>query len=230
MNKKKENLRNSLNPEEKMDGTDQNEEEVLKELQIHNEEGQKEQKQATDSSIFEGKIEADDNEEERFQQIFESLSANKSLLSKLIELVEINNKRSQYKDEAILRMQKQIGEYEKGIIKSVKETLIRDIILFYDSLTGFYKKFKDEAKSINDFEYEYKLLEDELLDLLYCQNVERINLENNQKYDRTLQKVVRIEPTNNKNENELIIKKILDGFKWDEKILRKQEVVVKKFE
>ncbi len=189
----------------------------------------------SDNRIIKSKdIESNENDSidytlNELSKVSEMVNKNSSILSKILNVVKLNDERNRYKDESILRMQKQLTEYEKDIKKSIKETLIKDIILFYDSLTGFYEKYKYQLKSIDGCNSEFELLVDELLELLFCQNIELIDIDIDQNYNRNYQKVVRTEPTMNTQENEKVVKKIRDGFKWDEKVLRKQEIVVKKF-
>ena len=153
-----------------------------------------------------------------------------TIIDQIAELSQSNKElsgRMAYKDEAIIRMQKRLEEYEKDLLKSIKEILIKDIILFYDSLAKFSKKFEPLGANNEDFSQEIKLLQDELLDILFTQNVELIACKTNQKYDRNYQKVIRTEPTDNEDEHEIITQIIRDGFIWNENILRKQEVVLK---
>lgn len=164
-----------------------------------------------------------------FQQIIELTSENKSTISELLSIVKEKNERDKYKDEAIIRMQKRLEEYEKDLFKSIKESLIKDFILFYDSLIKFSDKFGSGSFTNEDFNKEVKLLIDESLEILFAQNIELIDYKANQKYDRNYQKVIRTEPTDNPEENEIVSQIIRDGFIWNGNILRKQEVIVKKF-
>ena len=164
-----------------------------------------------------------------FHQIIESTSENKSNILELLSIAKEKNERDKYKDEAIIRMQKRLEEYERDLLKSIKESLIKDIILFYDSLTKFSKKFESGSFSNEEFNKEVKFLEDELLEILFAQNIEPTDSKINQKYDRNYQKVIRTEPTDNPDENEIVTQIIREGFIWNGNILRKQEVIVKKF-
>jgi len=164
-----------------------------------------------------------------FQQIIESISENKSNILELLSIIKEKNERDKYKDEAIIRMQKRLEEYERDLLKSIKEAVIKDIILFYDSLTKFSKKFESGSFSNEEFNKEIKLLKDELLEILFAQNIELIDSNTKQQYDRNYQKVIGTEPTDNADENEIVYQINREGFIWNGNILRKQEVIVKKF-
>ena len=169
------------------------------------------------------------NELNKVSALFENKNSNiDQRFSELLGLYSELNERMAYKDEAINRMQKRLEEYERGIFKSIKEAILKDIILFFDSLSRFRQKYESSPISQDEFLQETSFLQDELLEVLFSQNVEMINVDEDSKYDRDHQKVVKIEDTNNSQDHEKVDKIVRHGFKWDDRILRKQEVVIRK--
>jgi len=184
------------------------------------------------SSTVEDKDSDKTSIEEVLAHLNQGVTNNNALLSEIRNLLESKVGTSQNKDEAIVRMQRRLEEHEKGLVRSIKEPLIRDIILYYDSLTKFSEKFiaKTVAKPASkEFVHDIKILREELLQVLFSQDVEIIETKINCKYDRDSQKVVRTEPTDKSEDNEMVSHIIRDGFVWEGKTLRKQEVIVKKF-
>lgn len=162
-------------------------------------------------------------------KLYETISENSSRLSEIINMINENNERNKYKDEAIKRMQKRLEEHERGLIKSIKESLVKDILRFYDSLNAFINKFSESTYTKEEFNKELNILKDEFYELLFAQNIELINSNVNQKYDRNIQKVIRTESTYNLDEDCIVSNVIRDGFIWNGKILRKQEIIIKKY-
>jgi len=166
--------------------------------------------------------------EEVLTRLDQGVASNSTLLAEIRNLLENKIGANQYKDEAIVRMQKRLEDYEKGLVRSIKEPLIRDIILFYDSFAKFLEKFMSKTRS-KEFVHDVKILREELLQVLFSQDVEIIDARINGKYDRDSQKVVRSEPSDKSEDNEVVSHIIRNGFVLEGKILRKQEVVVKKY-
>lgn len=66
-----------------------------------------------------------------------------SLINTLKADLGLRSERDKYKDEAIQRMTKQVEQYEKGMIKKIKEPIIRDLILLSDSIETLCKKISN---------------------------------------------------------------------------------------
>lgn len=165
-----------------------------------------------------------DNHSETAASMNDEITKITAFISKLENELNLRNERDKYKDEAIQRMTKQIETYEKGMIKEIKEPLIRDIILLYDSLEKFKKRFlKLENEDLNN---EIDLLKDEVEEILYANSIEKIDLAAKEKYNREYHKVKDKVTSNNKEEH-LTVKEILrHGFLKEGDVIRKQEIIV----
>jgi len=169
-------------------------------------------------------------------QIFDSLIhlgdelKNSSEFYKLLEkqLIE-RHERDKYKDESIARMQKCIDEHQKGLVRSIKEPLIREMMDLHDSMTRLSAKLSTSETSSDEFQKEIGLLLTELDVILNYQGVELIDLHDARKVDHHLQKVVDTEPVEEEGMDGDIVSLRRNGFSWEDKILRKQEVIVKKY-
>ncbi len=133
------------------------------------------------------------------------------------------------KDEAIARMQKRLDEYERGMLRALKEPLLRDLVLFYDSLDKLLRKCEKGAPGPPEFSRELELLRAELLEIFSTQGMEQIARSNDPGYQPELQKVVQVENAERPEEHQLVIRVVREGFVWEGRVLRKQEVAVKKW-
>jgi len=154
----------------------------------------------------------------------DDLSVFISLINTLKVDLTLRSERDNYKDEAIHRMTKQVEQYEKGMIKKIKEPIIRDLILLSDSIEKLCRKFRDiENTGLNN---ELGLLQDEVEEILYTNSVEKINLNDFIEYDKDNQKVVRKIATDNKENDKKIVEVTKSGYLWGNEVIRKQEIVV----
>ncbi|WP_170110756.1 nucleotide exchange factor GrpE [Flavilitoribacter nigricans] len=156
----------------------------------------------------------------------EENSLELEFLKEIKVLIENNlaqvHKQSSFKDETIDRLQKLVYSYEKGFIPSIKEPLLKDLILFKDSFNKFRTMFSESSETLLR---EIDFLNDEIEDIFYTHDVDIIQVEGDD-YDRELQIVRKKIPTDNQALHRKIVEVLKDGYKSGEKILRKQEVAV----
>ena len=148
------------------------------------------------------------------------------LLNEIKVLIESNltkiQKQSSLKDETIDRLQKIVYSYEKGFIPSIKEPLLKDLILYKDSFNKFRATFTEASETLTR---EIDFLNDEVEDIFYTHDVDIIQTESDS-YDRELQIVRKKIPTDDQNLDRKVAEVLKDGYKFGDKILRKQEVAV----
>lgn len=160
------------------------------------------------------------NTEIRIEEISEFISSIKSE-------VDVRNERDKYKDEAIQRMSKQIASFEKGVFETIKKELIFEVISFYDLLLKFQEKF--QTLENKEFQNEVDFLETELSNILFNNSIDEIDENMGIEVDRDLHRIKQIIETNNLDDNQKIIKILKKGFIWNEKIIRKQEVIIAEY-
>jgi molecular chaperone GrpE (heat shock protein) len=141
--------------------------------------------------------------------------------------IEVRNERDKYKDEAIQRMSKQIGDFEKGIFEKIKKELVNEIISFYDLLLNFQRKFKSiENKELQN---EIDFLETEISNMLFNNSIDEIDEDIGGDINRDFHKIKKKVETDNIEQNQKILEIIKKGFIWNDKIIRKQEVVITEY-
>ncbi len=170
-----------------------------------------------------------DDLHELLLQLTQNATAQSEKLEALRSWCESYVGSNQSKDETIGRMQKRLEEYERGMLRSLKEPMLRDLMLLYDSLDKLLSKSKNGVLATAEFARELELLRAELLEVFSTQNMEPITIAGEPRYQPELQKVVQIESAENAEENQLITRVVREGFVWEGRVLRKQEVAVKKW-
>jgi len=163
------------------------------------------------------------------QQPGESVSKEIEKIAQFVDSikknVELRNERDKYKDEAIQRMSSQLAEHEKGLMEKIKEPLLKDFILFFDSIVRFRKKFSTIDNE--DLQRETNLLLEELQELLYTNDIEEIEELTESEYNRDVHKVKGQVPTSDPDKHHTIQEIVRPGFIWNEKVVRKQDVIIR---
>lgn len=158
--------------------------------------------------------------EKRIEEISEFINSIKND-------VEVRNERDKYKDEAIQRMSNQIADFEKGIFEKIKKELINELISFYDVLLKFQEKFKSiENKELQN---EIDFLETEISNMLFNNSIDEIDENIGGDINRDFHKIKKKIETDNIDENQKIKQILKKGFIWNDKVLRKQEVIITEF-
>lgn len=136
--------------------------------------------------------------------------------NKIISLLENRLKYDETKEKAFNRLYDELNaiKYDKEYQKI--KPLFLDLILLYDRITLL--SFEDETLSS---------IQEELVEILSKQMVEIIEIENDI-YDASLQKVVGTEIVQKELDSK-VIKIVRDGFMFDNKIIRPQEVIIGKY-
>lgn len=164
------------------------------------------------------------NEHKKTSEHLEDLS---TFVNAIKEDLILRNERDKYKDEAIQRMSKQIADFEKGIFEKIKKELINEIISFYDLLLKFQEKFKSvENKELQN---EIDFLETEISNILFNNSIDEIDESIGEDVNRDLHRIKKKVESNDKDKNQKILEVLKKGFIWNNKVIRKQEVIITEF-
>src|SRR5690606_22914644 len=103
-----------------------------------------------------------------------------------------------------------------------------DLILLVDRIEQIEYDLEENGMSTPEIESILETLKHEVLEILYRRGVEQI--EHTPKYfDPKYQKVVDCEPTMNPDEDNLVVGIRRDGYKFNDFVLRPEEVVIRKY-
>ncbi len=129
--------------------------------------------------------------------------------------------------------QEMIKYRDNFLLESLQKPFIRDLLGLFDDLSAISTQLNSERETeaeepkVTQWRENIENAIHSLLEILH--RLEVIELEPRERLDRTLHKVVSLEPTENPEEDELIIARLRRGFTWREKVLRPEEVVASRF-
>ncbi len=175
--------------------------------------------------------------------ISESVQALPKAVTDLKALLEMKNGVSHSMFSAL---HEELKGYKDGfLLQSVYRPIIRDLVSLYDDLTEIHRQISEAvgeaAGQDEDSTVAKKLIERmRTLEMNVEHNVEFIlevlaRLEVTQfpvgtgKLDKCRQRAVAVEPTDNLDDDTLVVRSVKRGFLWHERVLRPEEVVVKRY-
>jgi molecular chaperone GrpE (heat shock protein) len=143
-------------------------------------------------------------------------------------------------------LHEELKGYKDGfLLQSVYRPIIRDLVSLYDDLTEIHRQVNEVigegARDAGDSPVTNKLLDRmRTMEMNLEHNVEFIlevlaRLEVTQvpvgtgKLDKCKQRAVAVEVTNNPDDDTVVVRSVKRGFLWHDRILRPEEVVVKRF-
>ena len=131
-------------------------------------------------------------------------------------------------------LHQELISYRDNFVRdSLQKPFIRDLLVLFDDLGGIEQQFAPNDSAPNESQPNDQLrvnLENArhfLLEILHRLEVSEI--EAKEKVDRTMHKVVAFEAAENQTEDGLIVRRLRRGFIWHEKVLRPEEVVVRRW-
>jgi len=131
------------------------------------------------------------------------------------------------KEKAFDRLYAELDELKKNSALEYLRPLYMDLILLFDRIENLRQDavLSADAPIVSDL---LKSLNDELLEILYRREVEPMNNALST-FDPSLQLALSIEPTATDSEHNQVARVVRRGFKYKDRILRPEEVIVKKF-
>ena len=177
------------------------------------------------------------------KSIGDSVQALPKAVAELRALLEMKNGVSHSMFSAL---HEELKGYKDGfLLQSVYRPIIRDLVSIYDDLTEIHRQItaaiSEEWGAADVSDGTKKVFERmRTMEMNLGHNVEFIlevlaRLEVTQiplgagKLDKCRQRAVAVEPTENADDDTLVVRVVKRGFLWHERVLRPEEVVVKRF-
>ncbi len=124
-----------------------------------------------------------------------------------------------------LKRQKEIAESLDRVLKPI----FSDLLLLHDSITKLKVSFVNNLMNNEDAVKGIEYLKEELLEILYRQDVLPIEENNSSLFNSKIQKAIKTEKAYLKDDDFRIADIVRSGFMWREKVLRPQDVVIMRF-
>jgi molecular chaperone GrpE (heat shock protein) len=130
----------------------------------------------------------------------------------------------QAKEKAFDQLYEELRQYKDDFLFQAEKPLLLDLLLFFDSLNWFQESMVKQEMSPDVIADSFQYLIDEFLEILYRRDVNP--MEALETFDRKLHKAVKVEPTDNADEDYKIKQVLKRGFTRSERILRAEEVII----
>ena len=163
-------------------------------------------------------------------EILSSLKENTALLHEIRETIQNRFEYDAVKEKAFEKLYEEMRRQKEAsdLLDRALKPVLSDLVLLYDSM----KKF--ETVLINDGAKEETLKDlryiiEELIEILYRQDVLPIEENTSDIFNSKIHKATKTENAENKDDDYKVVSIVRSGFTWRDKVLRFQEVVIKRY-
>jgi len=153
------------------------------------------------------------------------IQKNIALGEKLIALFEEKIAYDSAKEKAFDKIYDELQQYKDNFLFLSQKPIFLDLILLLDNIEKMKSSLTPEDQDCKNL---FDRISDEILEILYRRDIVPFD-EKYAFYQKGLHKVVKTIPTPVEAENNQIVEIVRRGYQWGERILRAEEVVVKKF-
>ncbi|MBM4055753.1 MAG: nucleotide exchange factor GrpE [Planctomycetes bacterium] len=164
--------------------------------------------------------------------IAEMIASHKALLEEMKSLLEARLSYDATKEKTIEKLHEELKLYRDNFIFQSQKPVFIDLIMLYDNFMQLLavldgkQDMTKEAFSI--LKQNLHTIKEELLEILYRRDVTPYR-EHPDFLDYKLHKTTGTVPTTTEAENNKVEKVVKPGFCWNDKVLRPEEVIIKKY-
>ena len=130
----------------------------------------------------------------------------------------------QVKEKAFDQLYEELRQYKDDFLFQAEKPLLLDLLLFYDSLNWFQESLIKQEMSPDVIADSFQYLIDEFVEILYRRDVNP--MEATDTFDRKIHKAVKVEPTDDPDQDYKIKQVLKRGFMRSGRILRAEEVIL----
>ncbi len=160
------------------------------------------------------------------------LKENTIKLNEIKETIKERLDRDAVKEKAFDKLYEEMQRQREAaaMLDRAVKPMLSDLLLLYDSLKKFEILLNTHENSItSEICLNFRFIIDELLESLYRQEVLPVNEEDTITFNSKIQRAIKTIESDNIDDDYKVVSISRDGFTWREKILRPQEVVIKRF-
>lgn len=167
-----------------------------------------------------------------FSHFADLLTTQNNLLKDIQTKVDSRLSYDTAKEKAIDKLSEELKLYRDNFIFQSQKPLFIELIMLYDNMVqilsylGDHQEMTQEA--ISTTKNNVHNIKEELLEILYRRDVIPFE-EHPENLDYKIHKTVSTITTSVESENNKIEKIVKTGFRWNEKVLRPEEVIIKKY-
>lgn len=160
----------------------------------------------------------------------EILAATARLEIQLVGLCQTIEGRLRYdkaKEDAFEKLYGELEELKRNSAFEQLRPLFIDFILLFDRIENVRNELNRADSESNSAADIVKTLSDELVEILYRREIELVRPASDL-FDASLQQAIGTEPTADESENNRVARVVRRGFRYRNRVLRPEEVIVKK--
>jgi len=162
----------------------------------------------------------------------QALDSHKKTLEEIRTLLESRLCYDAAKEKAIHALSEELNLYKEKFVYRSQKPIFIDLILLYDNLTQILDYLENREhlshKEFAKVKGDLLNIKEELLEIFYRRDITPYN-EHPGMLNYKLHKTVSTIPTPVESENNKVEKIIKTGFFWNGKVLRPEEVIIKKY-
>ncbi|MDQ1252235.1 MAG: molecular chaperone GrpE [Euryarchaeota archaeon] len=165
------------------------------------------------------------------EDVLSILKANNFLLAEIQTVIQNRLEYDAVKEKAFdklyeeMRRQKEASDLLDRAVKPV----LSDLLLLHDSIKKFEASLVNQSIKGEEILQNIKYIVEELLEILYRQEVIPIAENSSEIFNSKIHKATKTENTEIMDDDFKIINIVRQGFTWRDKLLRPQDVVIKRF-
>ena len=152
-----------------------------------------------------------------------TLDALAEEVGSLRETLEQVVRRDEIHKQAFDALYEELRQYKDDFIFQMEKPLLLDLLLFYDSLNWFQQSLLKQEMGPDVIADSFQYLVDEFLELLYRRDV--LPQESRTRYDRRVQKAVKVLSTDEAELDYHVVEVVKRGFSRAGRSFRPEEVV-----
>ena len=162
-------------------------------------------------------------------ELMSAMKDNNNLLQEIKGIIQNRLEYDAVKEKAIDKLNDELHFYRDNFVFQSQKGLFVDLMLLYDSL----ERILNETGSNDDFSKErlierLEVFKEEFLEVLYRKDITPFD-EHPEYLDFKLHKTIKTVTTDEEGENIKVDKIVKRGFFWSDKVLRPEEVIIKKY-
>ena len=167
--------------------------------------------------------------EAQLDGLWSMLKENNSFLKEIKSIIQERLEYDVAKEKVVDKLNDELTFYRDNFVFQSQKSMFIDLMLLYDNLERILTALSDdEVVSIEQITELLETFKEELLEILYRKDITLFE-EHPEYLNYKLHKTIKTIPTNKESENNKVDKIIKMGFRWNDKILRPEEVIIKKY-
>lgn len=156
-----------------------------------------------------------------------TLDALAEEVGSLRDTLEQVARRDEIQKQAFDALYEELRQYKEDFVFQAEKPLLLDLLLFYDSLNWFQQSLLKQEMGPDVIADSFQYLVDEFLELLYRRDV--LPQESRNRYDRRVQKAVKVLSTDEAELDYHVVEVVKRGFSRAGRSFRPEEVVIYRY-